>query len=275
MVVMWSLWQLPERKLPSESARPTEHETVTPIQPYHTTPVSHIGAIAAVIGGLSLLFKYRLAAENDAIVNLSEADFCGANLSGADLCGANLSGANLNGADLCGADLSGANLNGADLNGADLCGANLSRANLNGADLISANLNGTNLSDASLRYANLSGADCRYANLSGADFRQANLSEADLNCTLLSRANFSDTNLSNALLFFTNLRDVLNLEPFQLETQPSPLLCHVALPSYGQQPDLNPNRACDRIPQLLSTRYRISLEEAQWMVNEARQHHWD
>jgi len=275
MGIGWSLWQLTEHKLPNDRARPAPHGSaaLTPLD--HAIPLSHLGAIATVLGGLSLLFKSRIVDQDAAIVDLHGADCRGVNLNGTDLSRANLSGANFNGADLCGANLSGANLDGADLNGADLCGANLSGANLNGADLIRANLNSTNLNNASLRYANLSDVDLRYANLSGADFRQANLSGADLNCTLLSRANFSEANLSSALLFFTNFRDVLNLEPFQLAAQPSPLLCHVALPTFGQQPDVNPNRACDRIPQLLSTRYHISLEEAQWIVNEARQHRWD
>ncbi|WP_204138708.1 pentapeptide repeat-containing protein [Halomicronema sp. CCY15110] len=271
----WSLWSLTGHQGQSDRARPDQNDStiLTPLE--HSIPLSDIGAIAAVLGGLSLLFKYRIVDQDAAIVDLSGANFSEVDLNGTDLSGANLSGANFSGAALCGANLSGANLNGADLNGADLSGANLSGANLNGADLIRANLNSTNLSNASLRYANLSEANFRYANLSGADFRQANLSGADLNCTLLSRANFSEANLSSALLFFINLRDVLNLEPFQLAAQPSPLLCHVALPTFGQQPDVNPNRACDRIPQLLSTRYRISLEEAQWIVNEARQHPWD
>lgn len=236
----WSLWSLTGHQGQSDRARPDQNDStiLTPLG--HSIPLSDIGAIAAVLGGLSLLFKYRIVDQDAAIVDLSSADF-----------------------------------SEVDLNGTDLSGANLSGANLNGADLIRANLNSTNLSNASLRYANLSDANFRYANLSGADFRQANLSGADLNCTLLSRANFSEANLSSALLFFINLRDVLNLEPFQLAAQPSPLLCHVALPTFGQQPDVNPNRACDRIPQLLSTRYRISLEEAQWIVNEARQHPWD
>ena len=138
-----------------------------------------------------------------------------------------------------------------------------------------ADLSGASLSGANLRYANLSGANLRYTNLSGADLRYANLSRADLNCTLLRDANFSDANLSGALLFFTNSREVQNLEPLQLEAKPSPFLCNVALPSYSHQPEVNPNRDCDRIPQLLSARYEISLEEAQEIVHEARQHRWD
>ncbi len=120
-----------------------------------------------------------------------------------------------------------------------------------------------------------SGADLRYANLIGANLKYANLSDANLNCTLLSGANLSDANLSGALLFFTNLREVLNLEPLQLKAKPSPFLCNVALPNYSQQPNVNPNRACGQIPQLSSDRYNIPLEEARWIVDEARQHQWD
>ena len=168
------------------------------------------------------------------------------------------------------ADLSGAELSGIDLSGVDLSGANLKYANLRYADLSGANLN-----HAEFRYADLTGADLRYANLSGANLKYANLSNANLNCTLLNGANFSDANLSGALLFFINLREVLNLEPFQLKVKPSPFLCNVALPNYSQQPNVNPNRACNRFPQLLSDRYNISLEEARLIVDEARQHQWD
>ena len=167
-------------------------------------------------------------------------------------------------------DLSGADLNGIDLSGVDLSGANLKYANLRYA-----NLSGTNLNCAELRYADLTGANLRYANLNEANLKYANLSNANLNCTLLNGANLSDANLSGALLFFINLREVLNLEPLQLKAKPSPFLCNVALPSYSQQLDLNPNRACGLIPQLLRDRYKISLEEAQWIVDEARQHQWN
>lgn len=168
------------------------------------------------------------------------------------------------------ADLSGADLNGVDLSGADLSGADLRYANLRYA-----NLSGANLRGAEFRYADLSGAEFRYADLSGANLKYANLSDANLNCTLLSGANLSDANLSRALLFFVNLREVLNLEPLQLKAQPSPFLCNVALPNYSQQPNVNPNRACNRIPQLWRDRYNISLEEAQWIVDEALQHQWN
>lgn len=215
------------------------------------------GAIASVASGVFLLLGLRAA--NGAASKNTEANFSGVNLSGADL----------GGADFRGADLSSANLNGANLSGADL-----SDANLSGADLVSANLSGADLKRAELRYANLSGADLISANLSDANLRYANLSGADLKCTFLKGANLSDANLSGALLFFINSREVLNLEPLQLEAEPSPFICNVALPTYAKQPAVDPNRDCDHIPHLLRDRYDISLEEAQEIVEEARQHHW-
>ena len=177
-------------------------------------------------------------------------------------------------ADLSGVDLSGVDLSGSDLSGANLSGANLSGANLKYANLSGADFSGADLNCAEFRYANLKYANLRYVNLSGANLKYADLSGANLYCTLLSDANFSDVNLSGALLFFINLRGVINLEPFQLKSKPAPFLCNVALPYYSQSTNLNPNRACGQFPQLLSDRYNISLEEAQWIVNEARQHRW-
>ncbi|WP_024750382.1 pentapeptide repeat-containing protein [Crocosphaera subtropica] len=182
--------------------------------------------------------------------------------------------ANLNYADLKDHNLSKADLSGADLNYANLSGANLTSANLRYANLRGADLSGADLSETNFTYANLSGASLRYANLSRANLTSANLSGADLNCALLRGANFSDANLSGALLFFLNSRDVHNLEPLQLLAKPSPFLCHVALPPYSQPLDLNPNRDCHLIPQLLSDRYHISLTEAQYILNEARRHQW-
>ncbi|MBE9079413.1 pentapeptide repeat-containing protein [Romeria aff. gracilis LEGE 07310] len=273
-VVGW-LWVLPDRKLPPDDGRLSHSEKAALAHPHRDTLIGGIGTIAAVAGGVFLLLNFRIANKNAETAELSGANLSGAELSGAKLSGANLVRAELNGASLSNADLSGADLSGANLNGAELRGADLRGANLSGADLISADLSGANLNGAELRYANLSGADLRYTNLRCANLRYANLSGADLNCTLLNDANLSDANLSGALLFFINLREVLNLEPFQLEAKPLPFLCNVALPAYSSRPDVNPNRACDRIPQLLSARYDISLEEAQEIVNEARQHRWD
>ncbi|MEQ8968922.1 MAG: pentapeptide repeat-containing protein [Coleofasciculus sp. C1-SOL-03] len=288
--MVWWLWLLSESRLQPDGDRLSHNENTTQDHPHRETLISGMGAIVMVAGGVFLLLNFRRANRNTKTADLSGADLSGAdlinanlinaNLSGADLINANLSRTDLSGADLSGADLINANLSGAEFCGADLInanlsGANLKYANLSGADLINANLSGANLSGANLRYANLSGANLRYTNLSGANLKYANLSDADLNCTLLSDANLSDANLSGALLFFVNSREVQNLEPLQLQAQHKPFLCNVALPSYSHQPKLNPNRDCDRIPQLLSDRYNISLEEAQGIVNEARQHRWD
>jgi uncharacterized protein YjbI with pentapeptide repeats len=270
------LWLVPERRLYADSSDSFHNDRTILSHPNHDEfPVNNIGAIAMVAGGAVLLLNSRTADRKAKTPNLSDADFSNTDLSGADFKDADLNGADLNGANLSDANLKGADLGGADLNGANLSGADLSAANLNGANLISVNLSGANLSRADLRYANLSGADLRYANLSQADLRYADLSQADLNCTLLSDANFSEANLSGALLFFVNSREVLNLEPQQLKAKPSPFLCNVALPAYSQYPRLNPNRDCNRIPQLLSARYDIPLEEARGIVDEARQHRWD
>ena len=226
---------LSDRRLQPDGDRLSHNESATLDHPHRETLIRGMGAIVMVAGGVFLLLNFRRANRNTKTADLSGADLINANLSGTDL----------------------------------------SSANLSGADLINANLSGTNLSGANLRYANLSGVNLRYANLSSANLKYANLSDADLNCTLLSDANLSDANLSGALLFFVNSREVQNLEPLQLQAQHKPFLCNVALPSYSHQPKVNPNRDCDRIPQLLSDRYNISLEEAQGIVNEARQHRWD
>lgn len=243
-------WLLPERSPQPDYGHLSHDEKETLAHQHRETLISGIGMIALVAGGVFLSLRFCTANRNVETADFSGADLSGVNFSGADLSGANLSGANLSGANLSGVDFSG-------------------------ADLISTNLSGADLSGAKLRYANLSGAELRYANLSGAELKYTNLSDADLNGTLLRYANLSDANLSGALLFFVNLRGVLNLEPFQIEAEPSPFLCNVALPAYAKQPDINPNRACDLVPQLLSDRYDIPLEEAQEIVDEARRHQWN
>ena len=273
--LVWWLWLLPDQRLQPDGDRLSHNESAPLTDPHREILVSDLGTIAAVVGGVFLLLNSRMASKKAMTADLSGADFRDTDLNGANFGGVDLNGANFGGANLSDANFSDANLNGADLNGANLGGANLVRANLSGSNLIRANLNGVDLSGADLRYADLSGADLRYANLSGADLRYANLSSAHLNCALLSDANLSDANLSGALLFFINSREVLNLEPLQLEAKPSPFLCNVALPAYSHQPAVNPNRDCDRIPQLLSARYDISIEEARGIVDEARQHQWD
>ena len=248
--MVWWLGLLPNRRLQPDYSHLPHNETAALAHSDRETLIGGIGAITIVAGGIFLVLNSRTTNRHPETANLS-----GVDLSGADLSGANLNNAELNEANLSDANLSGVDLSGADLNYAGLNGANLNGANLSGANLVSANLSGANLSRADLRYANLSGTD--------------------LNCTLLTDANLSNANLSGALLFFTNSRDAQNLEPLQLEAKAAPFLCNVALPAYSSKPDVDPNRDCDRIPYLLSARYDISLEEAQEIVYEARQHRWD
>jgi uncharacterized protein YjbI with pentapeptide repeats len=253
-MVCW-LWLLPDGNLQAEPNRLNSSEENPHTEPQPNSPAGGLAAIATIFGMVFLVNRVRKANDNKA----KAADFRGADLNGANFCDASLSGADFNGASLCGTNFSGADLSKADLSGANLVEANLSGANLNGA---------------SLRFSDLKGADLRYTTLRNADLRNANLRGADLHCTFLSGANFSEANLSGALLFFVNLRGVLNLEPRQLKAKPSPFLCHAALPYYSQPITLNPNSACDRIPDLLSDRYDISLEEAQEIIHEARQYRW-
>ncbi len=257
-IFLWILWRLLlplDHRLQPDGGHLSRNEREILARQHRTSLTRGVGIFTMVTGGVFLFLNSCIATRNLETADLSNADLSGIDLSGIDLSGIDLSSANLN----C----------------ANLSGVNLSGVNLSGVDLVSTDLSGADLSGANLRYANLSGANLRYANLRYANLRYANLSGADLSCTLLSNANFSDTNLSEALLFFINLRSVLNLEPLQLKAKPSPFLCNVALPYYAKQTKLNPNRACGHIPYLLSDRYNIPLEEAQEIVNEARQHHWD
>lgn len=266
----WWLWLTLERRVHSTNSYLPVSESTTLVSQHREAFLSDIGAIATVAGGAFFLLKVCTASKKRETANLSGFDFNGAHLSGTDL-----SGANLSGADLGGADLSKANLSGANLSGANLAGADLSKANLRYADLRYVNLSGASLERAELQYANLSQANLRYANLIEANLRHADLSGTDLNCALLRYANLSEANLSEALLFFINLREVLNLEPYQLEGKSSPFLCNVALPAYSKRPEIEPNSSCAYIPRILSDRYDISLEEAEEIVNEALQHPWD
>lgn len=275
LLMMWQLWAPPARRLQLGAACLVHGEGETLTHLLRESLVSDLRVLVVVTGSIFLLLNFHTAKKDTKTTDLSGTDFRNADLSGADFYDADLSDANFSSANLSGANLRCANLSGANLNCADLSSADLSEADLRYTNLGGANLSGANLKRAELRYADLREANLKYTNLSGASLKCANLSEADLNCALIRNANFSDANLSGALLFFINSREALNLEPFQLKSKPSPFLCNVALPAYAQQPNVNPNRDCDRIPQLLSDRYDISLEEAQEIVYEARQHRWD
>ncbi|EDX85018.1 Pentapeptide repeat protein [Synechococcus sp. PCC 7335] len=274
LLMMWGLWASPAGRLQLKAAR-LVHSEGTLTRPRRESLVSDLGILAAVTGGVFLLLNLRTTKKGTKTTDLSGTDFRNADLSGADFYDTDLSDVNFSNANLSGTNLRCADLSGADLNCADLSSADLSEANLKYTNLSGANLIGANLKRAELRYADLSGANLKYTNLSGANLRCANLSRTDLNCALIRDANLSDANLSGALLFFINSREALNLEPLQLKAKPSPFLCNVALPAYAQQPNVNPNRDCDRLPQLLSDRYGIPLEEAEEIVDEARQHQWE
>jgi hypothetical protein len=134
------------------------------------------------------------------MVDLREANLCGANLSEANLLEANFEGANLRGANLIEAKLKGAQLNGANLVEAYLDGAQLNGANLTNAKLIGANLQG-----ATLFHANLAGADLIGADLSGADLSRANLSRANLSETSLLLTNFSEAIFDRTIMMGASL----------------------------------------------------------------------
>jgi uncharacterized protein YjbI with pentapeptide repeats len=136
----------------------------------------------------------------EALIDLSNANLSGIDLSEAILAGANLSGAKLNGTKLIGAFLYRVDFRRADLSEAQLSRAKLTEANLSRADLIGAFLIGTDLSKAKFVGAKLIGAK-----LIGADLSEADLSEADLSGSDFSRTNLNKANLSNVFLRASHL----------------------------------------------------------------------
>ncbi len=173
---------------------------------------------------------------------------------------------------LVSAPLQSANLRSANLISADLISADLSDAGLRYADLISANLFEANLSDADLSYADLISANLFEANLIS-----ANLSSADLSSADLSYADLRSADLSDALLIATDLRESENLTVEHLTGEEQPYLCGVAFPS--NITDIESNRDCDALPSILvdrySEQYGTTLEEAQQIIEEARNRQWD
>lgn len=117
---------------------------------------------------------------------------------------------------------------------------------------------------------NLRRADLEEADLEEADLSEANLSEANLNGANLFRAD-----LSGSILLATDLRDTRNLTQEQLEGEAAPLLCNTALP---EGMDFKPDRDCDRLTQVLQEQYPYwicTFEDAQEIIDEARQKKWD
>ena len=210
---------------------------------------------------------------------------------GRDLTNADLSSTNLSNTDLSNADLSNADLRNADLRNANLSrtiisdttqldskwrlvhtlvneggvGRDLRDADLRDADLRNADLRNADLSDANLRGANLSNV-----NLHGAYLRNTYLRNADLRNT-----NLSDADLNSSILFSTNLGNSKNLTVEQLTGNDPPFLCKSVLPDHITDAGIDPNRDCDKLPQVLSDRFDMSLEYAQQFVEQARQKTWE
>jgi len=247
------------------------------------------------------IFNTNLSGVNFSKAILNRANLFTANLSHAKLDNAELRYADLGNATLDNADLHSAKLNWARLYSAEIRSANLSKAILDNANLYDAKLNKANLSEANLRNANLSEANLSKANLNKANLSEANLSKANLNKANLNKANLYDANLSeanlseanlrnanfhvgscaifkcklsNAILLATDLREV-EAGNEDLDGENSPLLCNTALP---KGVNTNPNRDCDRMPQVLLERYPKdfkNLAEAKAFVDKARQKKWD
>ncbi|MGB3615998.1 MAG: hypothetical protein WBA10_19555 [Elainellaceae cyanobacterium] len=89
----------------------------------------------------------------------------------------------------------------------------------------------------------------------------------------LDRISLTATYLSGAFLLTSDLRGSENLTAEQFTGDRPPLLCNVALPSYLT--GLDPDHDCDQMPQALSDRLNIPLEQAQQIVDEACQRQWD
>ncbi|MBD2023744.1 pentapeptide repeat-containing protein, partial [Leptolyngbya sp. FACHB-711] len=205
--------------------------------------------------------------------DLNRSNLSSAHLSNANLNNANLSNAHLNDASLFSAHLNNANLSNADLSNAQLFSAHLSNADLNRANLSNAQLSKADLNRANLSNAHLFSAHLNRANLSNADLSNARLSYANLSYANLSNANLTNADFSNSILLATDLRNTKNLKLAQLTGKTPPLLCNVALPD--SLTEVDPNRDCDQMPQVLAKRYTVSLGEATQWVNEAKQKQWD
>lgn len=183
------------------------------------------------------------------------------------------------------AQLSKANLVNSDLSGAMLISVNLEYANLGckppeGLDPIQcSDLSGTNLRAADLKGADLSGANLFGAKISDANLWGANLQGANLKGSLLASnniklANFTGADLEGAIIISTDFSQAVGLTSQQLEGSRGPFFCHVGLP---KGVPINPNRDCDRMPQLLLQRYRDklkTLEEAEMIFKWYRRQRW-
>lgn len=117
--------------------------------------------------------------------------------------------------------------------------------------------------------------DLSKINLRRADLEEADLEEADLSEANLNGANLFRADLSGSILLATDLRDTRNLTQEQLEGEAAPLLCNTALP---EGMDFKPDRDCDQLTQVLQEQYPYwicTFEDAQEIIDEARQKKWD
>jgi len=156
--------------------------------------------------------------------------------------------------------------------------APLENAKLGTSDLRYADLPASGLHHADLRYASLSYANLSYATLSNIDLRHANLHNTDLNHANLSFADLRytdlhDTNFSSSILLAADLRETANLHTTQLTGETPPLLCNVAFPS--SVTDIDPNRDCNQLPQIIVERYGGSVAKATQTIDEAKQKQWN
>jgi uncharacterized protein YjbI with pentapeptide repeats len=232
-------------------------------------------------------------------VDVSKANLSRIRLPGADLKDANLQSANLKSADLRKTNLEYANLQEANLEAVNLQESDLEFANLRQVDLVdanlqqialgAANLQGAYLRGVNLQMAFLTGVELKAASLHGANLQGTSLAAANLQWASFREANLQEANLSGALLLATDMRDSLNLRSSQLTKSDSifgvPLVCNAALPKHIK--DVDPNRDCDAISQALVKHYEwmamnlskefqpITIEEAQAIVEKARQETWD
>ncbi|MBE9070916.1 pentapeptide repeat-containing protein [Leptolyngbya cf. ectocarpi LEGE 11479] len=207
-------------------------------------------------------------------INLSHVVLSGINFRDADLRDASLDYANLSNTDLSNADLRDASLNYANLSDVQFENAHLSRTELVLANLYQANFRNADLDDADFQDADLRFTDFSNATLRSANFDGVNLSDASFFKTNISQATFLGADFSSSIFLHIDFRKSTAISPRMFD---SSILCNVVFPN---RPDftkvsIDSNRDCALLPQILSSRHEISLEEAQKIVNEARQSVWE
>ena len=153
--------------------------------------------------------------------------------------------------------------------------ANLVDLNLSYVDFYNAHLNQAALLFSDLRYSNLRAANLNETDMYSTNLSYANLSSAYMKNVDLRNSNLKGTNLNRSFLIAVDMRNTENLLPEQLITDDPPLLCNVALPTHIMSSGISPYRDCDQLPQVMQSRtINTTLEEAQRIVNEARQKQW-